>query len=51
MQMLKNSGYTVKFRKEILLSGINGYRSIYTDLRDGRVLPAGWKREENQRTG
>ena len=28
MQMLKNSGYSVNFRREILLSGINGYNKI-----------------------
>ena len=28
MQILKNSGYTVKFRKEILMAGLNGYNKI-----------------------
>ena len=28
MQMLKNSGYSVNFRKEILSSGLNGYNKI-----------------------
>ena len=28
MQILKNSGYTVKFRKEILMAGLSGYNKI-----------------------
>ena len=36
MQMLKNSGYDVKFRSEILESGLAGYRKILTADRSGQ---------------
>ena len=45
--MLKNSGYSAKFRKEILLPAINGYNKI---LEAGRFKhkplyrPKDWKR-------
>ena len=49
MHMLKNSGYSVRFRKEIMLSGMHGYNKIleadrnrFTDQRTGRDLPGGW---------
>jgi hypothetical protein len=46
MQMLKNSGYSVNFRREILLSGINGYNKILeADRNKSKPLyrPKGWK--------
>ena len=47
MQMLKNSGYLVSFRREILASGINGYNKILeADRNKSKPLyrPKGWKR-------
>ena len=46
MQMLKNSGYSVNFRREILLSGINGYNKILeADRNKSKPLyrTKGWK--------
>ena len=31
MQVLKNSGYTSQFRKEVLDSGVKGYNKILSD--------------------
>ena len=47
MQMLKNSGYSARFRKEILLSGINGYNKILEADRSKQkplYRPKDWKR-------
>ena len=44
--MLKNSGYSGSFRREILLSGINGYNKILeADRNKSKPLdrPKGWK--------
>ena len=46
MQLLKNSGYSEKFRAEILNSGLKGYNKILKAERDGvRPIyrPKGWK--------
>ena len=47
MQMLKNSGYTVNFLREILSSGLNGYNKILEDDRSNKkplYRPKEWKR-------
>ena len=46
MQLLKNSGYSEKFRSEILNSGLKGYNKILKAEKDGiRPIyrPKGWK--------
>ena len=46
MQLLKNSGYSEKFRLELLRSGLQGYNKILEAERDGvRPVhrPKGWK--------
>ena len=46
MQLLKNSGYSQKFRAEILKSGLKGYSKILEAERDGvrpMYRPKGWK--------
>ena len=49
MQKLRNSGYSYKFRKEILLSILSGYRKIKEAAQQG-IRPLyrrrGWKKEE-----
>ena len=35
MQILKNSGYTAQFRKEVLYSGLKGYNNIFSDHQNG----------------
>ena len=45
MQLLKNSGYSQKFRLEILHSGLQGYNKILKAERDGIrpvYRPKGW---------
>ena len=47
MQMLKNSGYPVNFRKEILSSGLNGYNKILEADRSNQkplYRPKEWRR-------
>ena len=46
MQLLKNSGYSQKFRVEILKSGLKGYNKILKAEKDGvrpMYRPKGWK--------
>ena len=46
MQLLKNSGYSQKFRTEILMSGLKGYNKILKAERDGvrpMYRPKSWK--------
>ena len=46
MQMLKNFGYSIKIRKEILLSGIHSYNKILEADRANKkpiYRPKGWK--------
>ena len=46
MQVLKNSGYSQKFRTEILMSGLKGYNKILKAERDGvrpMYRPKSWK--------
>ena len=61
VQFVFLSGYTVKFRKKILMAGLNGYNKIleqigweknpYTEPRAGEILPAGRNSRGKPKTG